>query len=252
MDTFRIPAALLVLRLDLIALGGRDAFERQGHEHVGEPALRPPLLDGLALEPVEAQGAVGALHPAEVVLERLLAGRVLGSRPRCFTPADRDAVLKKTGEVPAKLAFEIVGSGVRPPQPLLGKRLAELQHLELLSRFFAGLGEVGRLVEVHHDLRPSIFLPRRIGLADLVLGPGAGVRHGRPEALPEDPDEDTGVLDAQACVDKALRTLGMKPRIGIRVPAAHLQHEPAIARRGPVQLVAHPVHGLALRPQIPG
>jgi hypothetical protein len=160
-------------------------------------------------------------------------------------------VLKKTGEVPAELVFEIVGSGVRPPQPLLGKRLAELQDLAPLIQLLQRLRGIRRLIEIHHELRPFLFLPRRIGLVDLVLGSEVGTGHGRPEALPEDPDEDIAVLDPQACVDEPLRPLGMEARIGIRVPAAHLEHEPAIARRGPIQLRTHTTHGLALRPHIP-
>src|SRR5262245_41367492 len=86
---------------------------------------------------------------------------------------------------------------VWPPQPLMRKILLKIQHLTTLIDFLSALGRVWSLVEVHHNLRPTLLLPSFVGTPEFVLGAGLGVFHRGTEAFPEDTDEDIAICDAQ-------------------------------------------------------
>ena len=86
-----------------------------------------------------------------------------------------------------------------------------------------GLWRIGLLIEIDHDLRAVLRLPRLIGAQEFVFGARAGAFYRCPKTLPEDPNEDIAVLDVEDGVDQALGPFGMKAGIGIRFPASELK-----------------------------
>ena len=102
---------------------------------------------------------------------------------------------QELGRVVAHQALKLDSASVWPPEPLLRKVPLEVEHLPPLIRLLAGLGGVGALIEVHHDVWTPCSFPGLVAEAEFVLGAGLGVGHGRAEAFPKDPDENIARLD---------------------------------------------------------
>lgn len=114
--------------------------------------------------------------------------------------------------------LKFVHAGIRPPETFFRESLLKLSNLlELLD--FIELRQKRCLIEVNHDLRRTIFLPRLVGGQKLMLGAGTCVLGGRSEALPEYADEDVALGNIENGINETLGTLRVKPGIGIGLPA---------------------------------
>jgi hypothetical protein len=104
--------------------------------------------------------------------------------------------VQELGEVVAHQAFKLCLPVVGPPQPLLGELLLKCEYFPQLVEFVQLLWHVRLLVKVHHNVRPLVLLPGRVGTPKFVLGAGLRLQRWRAKPLPEDANEHIAVLDA--------------------------------------------------------
>jgi len=92
------------------------------------------------------------------------------SRSRVWCSGRRvPALPQELRQVVAHQFLKLRLAPIGPPQPLPGEALLEFQHLALLVRLRSGLWRRRSLVEIDHDLRPTVLSPRRVGPQEFVF-----------------------------------------------------------------------------------
>src|ERR1700744_2457989 len=87
------------------------------------------------------------------------------------------------------------------PQPIRRELVSELQYAGPLNSIFRRTGRGARLIEIDEDLRAAPSRPALDCLPNLVFSPGRCAARRRTKSLPEDSDQQIGILDLKHWVN---------------------------------------------------